>query len=348
MLPVHTRASGAGASGAPREALIHTLAWGSLAECLTSVCCPRVLWRNVNVTSTALNVVGALAAGAAQAIDDVQGDPLLRRHCACFQAGFVTVVTSYSFVTEQAARLAAAPEWGLYSACVYVMSSLATSCTAFAVGRVACAALLDASGKRARTRLREWTAPPPAAVLRGLLGVVALVWVWVALSPAGSVFEPLEIDEVAAAEEDAPGATSKAADVAHLACGLVLQAAGLLAGVGIAAGSGEADARGGAVEWRPLRCNLCACGLLLLLRGAEAAGLASADGLLAIKLRDSGCGALSSSGGLAALLFTTWRDRGRPRRASFNFALHASLAAATGYALHLTDRAFGMTGLVRI
>ena len=46
--------------------------------------------------------------------------------------------------------------------------------------------------------------------------------------------------EEAAAEEDAPGATSKAADVAHLACGLVLQAAGLLAGVGIAAGSGEA------------------------------------------------------------------------------------------------------------
>ena len=100
MLPVHTRSSSSETSS--RDVLLQTLAWGSVAECLTSVCCPRVLLHDINVTSTVLNLVGAFVAGATQAVEEAQPDPLLRRHCACFRAGFITVVTSYSFVTEQA------------------------------------------------------------------------------------------------------------------------------------------------------------------------------------------------------------------------------------------------------
>ena len=111
----------------------------------------------------------------------------------------------------------------------------------------------------------------------------------------------------------------------------------------------------GAVQWGPLRANLLGLLVLVLMRGAERLGLTPRHSLAAAKvspspspkrdpdpdpkpdpnpnpnpnqLRTSGCGALSTSGGLAHLHATLYA-RGRRTPALINFVLHAYLAIAT-------------------
>ena len=100
------------------------------------------------------------------------------------------------------------------------------SCACFAAAHGAAAAALAAC--RCGCRGRPPT-PKPPQVLRWLWGVVAAVWAYVLLSPAGSVFEPLDVAEEGAAEPPAPRTLpSKFVDVQHLACGLLMQTGGLL------------------------------------------------------------------------------------------------------------------------
>jgi hypothetical protein len=56
-----------------------------------------------------------------------------------------------------------------------------------------------------------------------------------------------------------------------------------------------------------------------------------------MKLRSSGCGALSTSGGLVATLVTLGRTRGKAWHAGLNFALHAYLASATFYLMQVME-----------
>ena len=193
MLPL-----GGGKSSSPSGSTLlrQTVAWGCVAECLTSVCCPLVLYGEVNVTSTLLNVVGPLVAGMMQAVEEAADDPLLRQQCSCFQSGFISVFTSFAFTTEQAARLSASRTHGPLRGIAYVVTSLATSCACFAASHAAAAIALS---NRRGGCMRVPPTPKPPRLLRGLWGVVGLVWLYVLLTPAGSVFEPLEI-----AEEGAP------------------------------------------------------------------------------------------------------------------------------------------------
>ena len=177
--------------------LLQTLGWGCVAECLTSVCCPLVRYGEVNITSTMLNAVGPLLAGAVWALEDAAMDPLLRQQCGCFQAGFISVFTSFAFTTEQAARLSASQAYGPTRGFAYVVASLATSCVCFALAQAAVGAAL--SSRRGVCRLRPPPAPRPQQVARGLWSLVGFAWLYVLLTPAGTVFEPLEI-----AEEGAP------------------------------------------------------------------------------------------------------------------------------------------------
>ena len=64
----------------------------------------------------------------------------------------------------------------------------------------------------------------------------------------------------------------------------------------------------------------------------------AADALIVSKLRSSGCGALSTFGGLAASLVSLSRTRGRAWHAGLNLALHAYLASATFYAMRVIER----------
>ena len=97
MLPSTSREATWSSSGI----LVHTVGWGCVAECLTSVCFPLIRYSELNVTSTLLNVLGPLLAGATQAINDATTDPFVRQYCSCFQGGFITVFTSFAFMTEQ-------------------------------------------------------------------------------------------------------------------------------------------------------------------------------------------------------------------------------------------------------
>ena len=80
-----------------------TLAWGCVGECIISVCVPIVTLGVVDVSATVLNLVGAFLAGIAVAVDDEYAEARIRRACASFQAGFIGVCTSYTFVAEQVA-----------------------------------------------------------------------------------------------------------------------------------------------------------------------------------------------------------------------------------------------------
>lgn len=149
---------------------------------------------------------------------------------------------------------------------------------------------------------------------------------------------------------------SKADDMLHLATGLGMQGLGLALSAYVGAcpcvaasvassqpllGDGSGDGSkvrrlAGGIHWPALFCNVLACGLLCALRMGEALAGYSADAppLLALKLRTSGCGALSVLGGLAGLLTTervtpARREYGRAARITVNFVLHVYVASVT-------------------
>ena len=85
-----------------------TLAWGCVAECIVSILCPVSIVGVLDLSATALNVIGPFIAGVVHAFDESLNDTRWHRYCAAFQAGFVGVFTSYTFMAEQSATLTAA------------------------------------------------------------------------------------------------------------------------------------------------------------------------------------------------------------------------------------------------
>ena len=78
-----------------------TLAWGCVAECIVSILCPVSIVGVLDLSATALNVIGPFIAGVVHAFDESLNDTRWHRYCAAFQAGFVGVFTSYTFMAEQ-------------------------------------------------------------------------------------------------------------------------------------------------------------------------------------------------------------------------------------------------------
>jgi hypothetical protein len=70
-------------SSSPR--LLHTVAWGALAECLTSVCCPIATAGDLDVSATALNISGAFLAGIAYSVQSKATSRLMQASCIAFQ-----------------------------------------------------------------------------------------------------------------------------------------------------------------------------------------------------------------------------------------------------------------------
>ena len=296
-----------------------TLAWGIVAECVTSLACPVVIVGALDVSATALNVVGPLLAGIVHALDEALGDARWHRYCTAFQVGFVGVFTSFTFMTEQAATLASRRGSSLGAA--YIVASLAAGVVAFRVG----AAAMRRVARRRGGALRVPSLGSPRQLVRQLGVVVALAWVWVLLSPAGAVHDPLLLTPYRAAP-------SKWVDIEQLALGMLWLSAGLHLSRRVGDGASS-----GLVQWGPLRANVAACALLVLLRAAEGTGFSARGSLVAAKLRTAGCGALSTSGGLAVAHGTLFQ-RGRRASALVNFALHAYLASATGVLLPASGR----------
>ena len=74
-----------------------TLAWGCVAECIVSILCPVSIVGVLDLSATALNVIGPFIAGVVHAFDESLNDTRWHRYCAAFQAGFVGGFTSYTF-----------------------------------------------------------------------------------------------------------------------------------------------------------------------------------------------------------------------------------------------------------
>ena len=164
-----------------------TLAWGCVAECIVSILCPVSIVGVLDLSATALNVIGPFIAGVVHAFDESLNDTRWHRYCAAFQAGFVGVFTSYTFMAEQSATLTAAH--GLLYGGAYVVASMAAGCLSFRAGGVAL--------RRLNVLLRGERPPrPPSlasarALVRQLCAVVLLFWVWVVLGPAAATPNPL-------------------------------------------------------------------------------------------------------------------------------------------------------------
>ena len=354
MLPLHAEEEDGKDDGSSYSTLSETIAWGTVAECSISVCCPLVMYGTVDVTGTSLNLIGPLLGGMACAVDKAADSASVRRSCAAFQAGFIGVLTSFSFMVDQGAQLAASPS-GLSSGLAYIVATMAAGCAVFAVGHGGTDAVLRSRpGRRLLMGPRSARAPPhlQRLLLRRLVFAAVLAWLWVLCTPAGAVFDPQDVHAAhrAAGHVHQSGVlapASKRMDMAHLACGIGLQAVGLAVSAHI---SGRSSERHG-VHWGALACNTLACVLLLALRLAEAASYLSEHATFPCKLRTSGCGALSISGGLAPLIVGEAND-GRPRsrsprrtaQADVSFALHAYVAAVTCAMLSwLTAHASGET-----
>ena len=191
-----------------------TLAWGCVAECIVSILCPVSIVGVLDLSATALNVIGPFIAGVVHAFDESLNDTRWHRYCAAFQAGFVGVFTSYTFMAEQSATLTASH--GLLYGGAYVVASMAAGCLSFRAGGVAL--------RRLSVLLRgERTVRPPSlasarALVRQLCAVVLLFWVWVVLGPAGMVHDPMIFGPDSAWERRA---VSKWEDVRQLALGML-------------------------------------------------------------------------------------------------------------------------------
>mmetsp|Transcript_44257 Transcript_44257/g.109999 ORF Transcript_44257/g.109999 Transcript_44257/m.109999 type:complete len:124 (+) Transcript_44257:249-620(+) len=87
--------------------------------------------------------------------------------------------------------------------------------------------------------------------LQWLWGVAELVWAYVLLTPAGTVYEPLDLVGEATDREPTgdDGSPSKLVDVKHLACGLLLQTAGLLSALRLSGGQGTVSPPWSWVAW---------------------------------------------------------------------------------------------------
>jgi hypothetical protein len=176
---------------------------------------------------------------------------------------------------------------------------------------------------------------PAAPSAFALLGCVAVICVWVALSPPGAVSDPLQLDAPHLAT------TSKLGDALQLWSGLLLQAGGLYLSVRLSRGATKPSMHPprAFILWAPLRCNLAAASILLLIRASPCDASAAtrtapepacpplATALMA-KICSSGCGALSVSGGLSPALWSLWVGGGRRRRLKsvLNLAVHVILA----------------------
>jgi len=318
----------------PGSALAQVVAWGALAECLTSVFCPIVMVGALDVSATILNISGAFLAGIAHSADATPSAPRLHSACATFQAGFIGVFTSFTVLFEQAARLDTSP--GCENrACGagYVLAVFAA--------QLAAAAAAARLGARLCGRLKEMPPPTSQSQVRALRGVVIAACVWVALAPPGAVADPLQIDAPRRARER----RTKRGDAALLGAGLLLQAAGLWLSRRLS-GKERPGPGGRLVLWGPLRCNLVATLLLLALRAGRCDGTAATAtdaggacppllaGLVA-KLCSSACGAISVSGGLAPALWGLWSSGARRSRRAvlLNLSLHVGLALLAGVLL---------------
>ena len=330
--------------------LLETIAWGCVAECAISVCCPLVMSGSVDATAAALNLLCPLLGGMASALDEASSSSPMRRHVATFQTGFVGVATSFPFMAEQASLLG-----GSLRGCAYIFCTLVGACLSFAVGRVLFTVLLRIRRlRRALVVPRGGDGAASRQLLRIIGLVVTLAWLWVLFTPAGAVFDPLAIRnakmaKAAAAAADAAAAptaagddpsppppllrgASKYADCQHLASGLLMQAVGLIASSAItaranrrqeaAAAKGE-EAAATTLLLGPLQCNALACFLLLLLRLVEALDGIGDEALLVTKVTTSFCGALSVSGMLAA--FVVGHEALHGRRGVLNLCGHAAL-----------------------
>lgn len=364
--------------------IVECLAWGSVAECGISLCCPLLMHGTVDATATILNLLCPLLGGMAQALEDASSTSTpVRQRVAAFQTGFVGVSTSFSFMAEQASLIE--DSW---RGALYICATLMGASISFAAGHFALSTALR--GRQLRRALVAGRILPSAPRLRRCLALLVLTaWLWVLIAPAGAVFDPHAVraaksraglmgDKHTAVEtlngssesktdnEESPQA-SKFADCLHLACGLLMQAAGLTASARL--GERVAGRRSGATERTggkgrgtglergsdsdsivlgPLASNAAALSTLVLVRSLEAARWLDDDGVIAAKVRTSFCGALSVSGMLGQLLLQPKGDAGaamsgsaigtpegnlsaaaRPSaRGMLNLAAHASLAAA--------------------
>mmetsp|Transcript_23612 Transcript_23612/g.50871 ORF Transcript_23612/g.50871 Transcript_23612/m.50871 type:complete len:386 (-) Transcript_23612:338-1495(-) len=348
--------------GRQRELLALTFAWGCTAECVTNVCTPLVSYGVIDVSAAALNVVGALLAGAALTLEQASNDTRVQLVCAAFQTGFVGVCTSFTYMVEQAAALAVLPWYGHTRAAAFVALLLGLQVVAFSwsaslFARPA-AALCTAQRERSRRLLPSLQ---PHHVLRVLITSVLLVSLWVMVSPPGAVADPREMRTQP--QSRAPLQLTKADDVYNLTLGLVLQACGLL----VCSLLTRRSASAAGVHWESLATNALA---VLLLLGCSAlpcksartlladgdvdsvevleAAAASSEGntnqvssmfslgcsVLVAKFRTTACGAMSISAGLAAIAHSRWQARGRGAQlVGLNLALHGYLAIAGGHAL---------------
>ena len=309
--------------------LLHTLAWGALAESLTSVCCPIVTTGEIDISATALNISGAFFAGVTFSLQTSAGNTRLHATCIAFQAGFIGVFTSFTFLAEQAARLAGGEHPSYAAAMGYIILVFAAQLMAFA----AAIALLN-----------RFTLPSVPSMLtkpRGLMGLVAVICIWVLFSPAGAVSDPLQIDAPHLAM------ASKAGDVLQLGAGLLFQAAGLWVSLHLSGSSQPSMlAQRTVILWGPLRCNIMATSLLLAVRASpcdafvaarngEALSCSQLVTSLVAKLCSSACGAISVSGGLSPAIWSLWLGGGKRRRlkSALNLAIHTYLAFLIGWAL---------------
>jgi uncharacterized membrane protein YgcG len=132
---------------------------------------------------------------------------------------------------------------------LYIVATLCGACLTFAVGRAVLGVALRAQRLR-RALIGGRALPSSSRLLRALLVVVSLAWLWVLVAPAGAVFDPHAVHAAraaaaaAAAAADGGGAAaaappptararlrlvSKSADCLSLGSGLLMQAVGLVA-----------------------------------------------------------------------------------------------------------------------
>ena len=272
--------------------LAATVLFSWAAECATNCIVPSWQWRSHDLTSTALNLSGALLAGLASGVAHAHAtySPTVRL-AGLFQGGFVGIWTNFAFLSEHGAELAwgGAQEKPAFSqGAAFLLTSLAggLGCNwlGFRLGRGS--AGLGALATRLSTGLalpRALVALVAACVLRAFLSATGSP-----LFPRGFVADPTN-------PEFQGLATHAFRDWKELVVGLGFAALAIVTGDRVGALFGASVSSG--VPWATTVCNTLALAVVAVSYYIKESFPQLVRNVLFVKLLSSFCGGLSAFGG---------------------------------------------------
>ncbi|CCI44454.1 unnamed protein product [Albugo candida] len=287
------------------------LLFSAIAECVTTCYTPEIRIFSINVSATALNLVGCFLDGMFHSLENSAKE----MSCSVtreFRSAYLGVLTSYSFLVDHARDLS---EKTFFYGYFYILLSLIGGCLSFSCGR-----LLTRSFLKLPIAPKAYNAISP--ILQPNYVPIAIVFICLTIlratfGPEGFVRDPKDTQFIG---------TFKVHDGQELILGIFMSCSAILWSEHIY--DRLQGTRFLSVDWSSLSCNALSC---FLLYGTYTAKIYFPDliehNLLMLKFVSSFCGSLSCLSACITHMSVLWMD-GKYLTAVLNFVSQTCVAFA--------------------